>query len=143
MPSATFTFYQDFKEQLGKKEHNLASDTIKIALTNTAPNAATHDELADITQLSTGGGYTGGADGGLALDSVSYTESGGTGTFTAADETFTASGASVGPFRYGVYYNATSTNDKLIGYVDYGSSITLADGESILFDHGASIFTIT
>ena len=32
MPSANFTFYQDFKEQLGKKEHNLSSDVIKIAL---------------------------------------------------------------------------------------------------------------
>ena len=51
MPSANFTFYQDFKEQLGKKEHNLSSDVIKIALTNTAPNAGTHTVLADITQI--------------------------------------------------------------------------------------------
>lgn len=142
MPSSTFTFYQDFKEQLGKAVHNLGSHTFKIALTNSAPNAATHTVLADITQLSTAGGYTGGAGGGLTLDSVTYTETGGTGTFIAADEVFTASGGSVGPFRYGVIYNDTATSDPLVGYLDYGSSITLADGESITFDFTTSIFTI-
>lgn len=145
MPTSTFTFYQDFKEQLGRGVHNLATNTIKIALTNTAPNTATHTVLADITQIGTGGGYTGGAGGGLTLDSSSYTETGGTGTYVAADETFTASGASVGPFRYGVYYNDSTTSpaDALIGFVDYGSPVTLLDGESILFDHGTSIFTVT
>jgi hypothetical protein len=144
MPASTFTFYQDFKEQLGKAVHNLSSHTFKIALTNTAPNTATHAVLADITQLSTGGGYTGGAGGGFALDSVTYTESGGTGTFIATDEVFTASGGSVGPFRYAVLYNDTASSpaDALIGYLDYGSAITLADGESITFDFTTSIFTI-
>ena len=144
MPAATFTFYQDFKEQLGKAVHNLSSHTFKLALTNTAPNVATHTVLADITQISTGGGYTGGAGGGVALSGVSYTESGGTGTFIAADEVFTASGASVGPFRYAVMYNDTATYpaDALVGYLDYGSSITLADGDSITFDFTTSIFTV-
>ena len=145
MPAATFTFYQDFKDQLGRGVHNLGSHTFKIALTNSAPNVATHKVLVDITQLSTGGGYTGGAGGGLTLDTVSYTESGGTGTFIAADEVFTATGAYVGPFRYGVIYNDTATSpaDALIGYMDYGSNLTLADGDSITFDFTTSIFTIT
>jgi hypothetical protein len=144
MPAATFTFYQDFKEQLGKAVHNLSSHTFKLALTNAAPNVSTHTVLADITQISTGGGYTGGAGGGLTLDTVTYTESAGTGTFIAADEVFTASGASVGPFRYAVMYNDTATSpaDALIGYLDYGSSITLADGDSITFDFTTSIFTV-
>ena len=141
---AAFTFYQDFKEQLGKGVHNLSSNTIKVALTNAAPNVATHAALADITQISTGGGYTGGAGGGSALASVTYSESAGTGTFVAADLVFTASGGSIGPFRYAVYYNDTATSpaDALIGYVDYGSSITLADTETFTLDHGASIFTV-
>ena len=141
---ATFTFYNDFKEQLGKGVHNLSTNTLKVALTNAAPNVATHTVLGDITQLSTGGGYTGGAGGGSALASQSYTETGGTGTFTAADLTFTASGGSIGPFRYAVYYNdsATSPVDALIGYVDYGSSITLADTETFTLDHGTAIFTV-
>jgi len=141
---ATFTFYQDFKEQLGKGVHALSTHTIKVALTNTAPNVATHAALADITQISTGGGYTGGAGGGVALSGVSYTETTGTGTFIATDTVITASGGSIGPFRYAVFYNDTATSpaDALIGYVDYGSSITLADTESFTLDYTTSIFTI-
>lgn len=142
MPSSTLTFYHDFKEQLGKAVHNLGSHTFKVALSNSAPNAATHTVLADVSQLSTGGGYTGGAGGGLTLDSVTYTETGGTGTFIAADEVFTASGGSVGPFRYAIIYNDTATSDPLVGWLDYGSSITLADGESFTLDFTTSILTI-
>jgi hypothetical protein len=145
MPASTFTFYQDFKEQLGRGVHNLASNTIKVALTNTAPNAATHTVLADITQIGTGGGYTGGAGGGVTLSGVSYTETGGTGTFIASDTVITASGGSIGPFRYAVFYNDTATSpaDALIGWLDYGSSITLTDTESLTLDYTTSIFTIT
>jgi hypothetical protein len=141
---AAFVKYQDFAEQLGKGVHVLGTHTLKVALTNTAPNVATHAVLADITQIGSGGGYTGGAGGGLTLDSVTYTESGGTGTLAAADEVLTASGGSVGPWRYAVLYNdsPTSPADPLIGYWDYGSSITLADGESLTIDFGASVLTI-
>lgn len=142
MPSSTFTFYQDFKEQLGKGVHDLSTHDLKIALTNTAPNVSTHTVLADITQISTSGGYTGGAGGGVALSGESYTESAGTGTFIATDLVITASGGSVGPFRYAVLYNNTAASDNLIGYVDYGSSITLADTESLTLDFTTSIFTI-
>lgn len=144
MPAATFTFYQDFKEQLGKGVHNLATNTIKIALTNTAPNLATHTVLADITQIGTGGGYTGGAGGGVLLDSVTYTEAAGTGTFIAADEVITAAGGSIGPFQYGVVYNDTAAApvDALIGHLNYGSALTLADTETLTFDFTTSIFTI-
>lgn len=145
MPASTFTFYQDFKEQLGKGTHNLSTGSIKVALTNAAPNVATHVALADITQLSTGGGYTGGAGGGVALASATYTETGGTGTFIATDLVITASGGSIGPFQYLVFYNDTTTTpviDGLIGYLNYGSAVTLADTETITLDFTTSIFTI-
>lgn len=144
MPTSSFTFYQDFKEQLGKGVHNFSSATLKIALSNTAPDAS-DVALADAAQISTGGGYTGGAGGGVALDSVTYSETAGVGTLACADETITASGGSIGPFRYAILYNdsAASPADALIGYWDYGSSITLADGESLLLNFGSSIITIT
>ena len=141
MPASTFTFYQDFKEKLGTEVHNLATDTFKWAFTNTAPNAGTHLLLADITQISTGGGYTGGAGGGVAV-TTGWSETSGVGTFTATDVTFTATGGSVGPFRYVVLYNDTATDDPLVGWIDYGSSITLASGEPIVLDFGASLFTL-
>ncbi len=144
MPTSTFTFYNDFAEQVMRGVHNFASHAIKIALTNTAPNVATHAVLADISQLATGGGYTGGAGGGLPLDTQVVSETAGVALFDAADEVFTASGGNVGPFRYAVLYNDTPTSpvDPLIGYLDYGSSITIADGEALSIPIPSGLFTI-
>jgi hypothetical protein len=139
---ATFNKYQQFVEDLGNKVHDLVgtNDTLKVALTNTAPNAATHAVLADITEISAGNGYSaGGAD-----TQNDGTESGGTLTVTGVDVVFTASGGSIGPFRYVVLYNDTPTSpaDPLIGWWDYGSNVTLLAGETFTVDFGASIFTI-
>ena len=142
MPASTVTFYQDFKEQLGKGVHDLSTHDLKIALTNAAPNVATHTVLADITQIGTAGGYTGGAGGGVALAGESYTESAGTGTFIATDLVITAAGGSIGPFQYAVLYNNTAASDNLIGYLNYGSALTLADTETLTLDFTTSIFTV-
>jgi hypothetical protein len=132
-------------EDLANKIHDIfgTTDTLKVALTNTAPNVSTHAVLADITQLSTGSGYTGGAGGGSDTQNDS-TRSGATVTVTGVDVVFTASGGTIGPFRYVVLYNDTPTSpaDPLIGYWDYLSSITLADGETFTTDFGASMFTL-
>jgi hypothetical protein len=145
MPTSSFTTVDDLSEQIGKAVHNFGSHTIKIALSNTAPSAA-NTVLADITQISNGGGYTGGAGGGYSLSGVSYTESSGVATFTHTDHVITATGGSIGPFRYVVYYNdsATSPADALLGWLDYGSGLTLADTETLTVDVGASgVFQVT
>lgn len=136
---ASFNKHQDYVEQLNKGVHIWSSHTFKAAFCNSAPLAA-NTILADLTQISTGGGYTAGAGGGVALDSVTLTESSGTAKVTIADEVFTASGASVGPLRYVDIYNdsASSPADALVGWYDYGSSITLADGESLTIDFDGS-----
>jgi len=136
---AAFNKFQDYVEQLNKGVHNWSSHTFKAALSNSAPTA-TNTVLADITQISSGGGYTGGAGGGLALDGVTLTEASGTAKVTITDEVFTATGASVGPFRYVVIYNdsATSPADALVCWFDYGSSITLADTETFTIDFDAT-----
>lgn len=126
--------FEVFSEDLAEKVHNLDTDEIKIVLTNSAPTASTGDELADITQISNGNGYT---TGGEDIQN-STSRSGGTTTVAATDVTWTASGGTIGPFRYVVAYNNTSTNDRLICYWDYGSSITLQIGETFTADFGAS-----
>lgn len=139
MPASTFTTVDDLSEQIGKAVHNFSSHTFKIALTNSAPSAS-NTVLADITQISSGGGYTAGAGGGYTLSGVSYSETSGTATLTHTDHVITATGASVGPFRYVVYYNDTATSpaDALLGWLDYGSALTLADTETLTIDLGAS-----
>lgn len=126
---ATITKYNQFVENLGKGVHNLNTDTIKIALTNTAPNVSTHTVRADITELSTGNGYT---SGGGTVASTAYSQSSGTGKLSGNAVTFTASGGSIGPFRYAVFYDDTPTSpaDPLIGYLDYGTNLTLTDGST-------------
>lgn len=139
MPTSAFTLFQDFKEQLGKGVHNLASNTFKLMLTNTAPNVA-NTIKTDITEISAGNGYTAGG----ATLTTGYTESAGVGSFTIADVTITANADSIGPFRYGVVYNDTPTSpaDPLVGFVDYGSAVTLGNAESLLFDFPATTFTV-
>lgn len=140
---ASYVKYEVFTEDLANKVHDLfgTNDTLKVALTNTAPNVATHKLLADITEIGAGNGYSaGGAD-----TQNDGTRSGGVETVTGVDVVFTASGGSIGPFRYVVLYNDTPTSplDPLIAYWDYGSSITLLTGETFTVDFGASLFTIT
>jgi hypothetical protein len=147
MPSSTFTFFHDFSDQLGKAVHDFSTHTFKAALTNTAPTVATDDTLSDITQIAASGGYTAGAGGGYTLDGVTWTQSSNVTKLTITDEVITAAGGSVGPFRYIVVYNdtATSPTDALIGYLDYGSALTLADTESLTLDFDATtgLMTIT
>jgi hypothetical protein len=136
---ATFVKFNVFSENLAEKVHNLDTDTLKVYLSNTAPTVSTNAIKADLTEISAGNGYTAGGED--VQNATSRT--GGTTSVTGVDITWTATG-SVGPFRYAVLYNDTSTSpaDPLIGYYDYGSSITLASGETFKVDFGASILDI-
>jgi hypothetical protein len=137
---ATFVKFQAFTNALALGTHgNLHTATIMAMLTNTAPNSTTFDEKADITEISAGNGYS--AGGFDTQNAVSST--GGVASITGVDYTMTASGGSIGPYRYLVLYNDTATGDPLIGYWDKGSSVTLTTGQSDLFDFASSLFTIT
>ena len=138
---ASFTKFQQFAYDLCLKVHNLGSDTINCGLSNTAPTAASNKVWADITEISAGNGYSaGGASAG-----VTNTQSGGTFTLTGTAIVWTASGGSIGPFRYVVIYNtSTSPNTKpLIGYWDYGSALTLNTGDSFTVEFNGSATTGT
>lgn len=123
---ATFNKFNSFVEALAEKVHNLGSDQLVVALTNTAPNA-TDTQLSAITQIS----YTNLSS--RNITTTSSAQSSGTYKLVLADLVLTASGA-VGPFRYAVIFNDTATNDELIGYYDYGSSISMANAETFTVD---------
>ena len=140
---ASFVKYEVLTEDLANSIHDFfgTTHTLKVALTNTAPNVATHEVLADITELGAGSGYSaGGTD-----TQNDGTRTGGVTTVTGVDVVFTASSGTIGPFRYVVLYNDTPSSpaDPLIGYWDYTSSITLQDTETFTVNFGASLFTIT
>lgn len=135
---ATFNKFNSFTEALAEKVHNLGSDTLTVALC-AAANApvATNTVLANLTQAS----YTNCSTRAVTTSTSSQTS--GTYKLVCADLTLTASGGTVGPFRYVVLYNDTATNDELIGWYDYGSDITLASGETLLIDFDGSNGVLT
>lgn len=127
-------FYQ-FVEDRAHGVHNFNSHTIKMMLSNTVP-LATNEVKADITEIAAGNGYTA---GGFALTKVSSAQTLGVYKVIYEDKIITASGGTLGPFRYLVFYNDTPTSpaDPLIVWYDIGSSISLADGQSYLVDVSA------
>jgi len=135
---ATYNKFQDFVEQLGKAVHDLdGTHTLKLALSNTAPTATqTTWNTTDHPAPTNANGYTA---GGNTL-SPTWSETTGTAKLVLADSTFTASGGTLGSFRYAIIYNDTATSpaDAAIAYYDYGSSITLADTETFTVDFDAS-----
>lgn len=138
---ATQTKFEAFTEHLAEKVHDLNADTIRAYLSNATPSASADSVKADLAEIAAGNGYT--AGGPDMQNATSRT--GGVTSVTGVDATITASGGSIGPFRYIVFYNDTPTSpaDPLISWVDYGSSISLADGEGFDIDVGTSLFTIT
>ena len=140
---ATFNKVNCFVEDIAEKVHNLGSDTLKAALTDTAPTAAsTVWSVGNFPAPTTGtSGYTA---GGNTLSITSSAQSSGTYKLVLADTVFTASGGVIGAFRYVVLYNDTAATKPIIGYYDYGSSITLASGETftIDFDGSAGVLTL-
>lgn len=134
---AAFVKLPGFVEHLAEKVHNLGSDQLALALSNTAPGseatppsgATAACVLANVTQIS----YTNISSRNLIT--ASSTQTSGTYRLVISDLTLTASGT-VGPFRYVYIYNDTPTSpaDPLIGYYDYGSSLTLYNGETLTLD---------
>ena len=133
---ASFNKLQPFVEAVAEKKHDLGSDQLVIALTNTAPDA-TDAVLTDLTEIS----YTNLSSRNITTTSSAQT----TGTYklVLADLELTASGGAVETFRYVYLYNGTATNDDLIGYYDNGSTVTLGDGDTYTIDFSASNGVLT
>lgn len=138
-----FTKLNGFVEHLAEKVHNLGSDQLVVALSNTAPGSESTPPtgstaaciLANVTQVS----YTNLSSRNLTTSSSA--QSSGTYSLVLTDLVLTASGA-VGPFRYVYIYNDTAASDNLIGYYDYGSAVTLASGDTFTIDFGTELLTL-
>ena len=129
---AAFNKFNDFCEEVLRGTHAFDSDTFKLMLSNSAPVAA-NSLKADLTEIAAGNGYPA---GGQAL-AVTLTRSAGVAKVSIADEVFTATGAPMAPFRYGVVYNDSAASKNLVGWFDHGATITLGAGETFTADFDA------
>lgn len=140
---AAFNKFNAFAAAMPNGGVNLASDTLKVMLTNTLP-VASNTQYSDISagEVANGNGYV---TGGAAVTTTSSTQTSGVYKYvgSVASPTWTAS-ASVGPFRYAVLYDTTSATKSLIGWWDYGSNVTLASTNTftIVFDATNGIFQL-
>jgi hypothetical protein len=137
---AAFNKFNSFVGDLAQKVHNLNSDTLKILLTNTAP-VATNTIKSNITEIAAANGYTA---GGATATFVSGTDMSGTYKLVLAPASWTASGGPIGPFEWAVLYNSSVPNGNLIGWWDYGATITLTNGNTftLSFDQANGVLTL-
>lgn len=142
---ASFNKFNVFVANLAHKIMDLSTsaDTLKVALTNSSP-LATDQVFSSIVEISAGFGYTA---GGAASTISSSSQVSGTFRLINGNVTFTASGGTIGPFRYVVLYDSTpsSPNKPLIGWYDFGSNVTLnsADTFTVAFDQTNGTISIT
>lgn len=141
---ASFTKYETFVENLCNKLIDAfgTTDTWKAVIHTDAPASTTDNGVADLTQIAGNNGYTTGGEN-ITFNS---TRSGGTVTATAVDVVWTASGGNLGSSTTGRYisiYDDTSASDNLLCSYDYAATFTIASGETMTLDFGASLFTLT
>lgn len=138
---ASFNKFDAFVEALAEKVHDLGADTLKVYLSNDTPSASGDAVKADLAEISAGNGYTA---GGNTAAVTSSSQTGGLYKLVLADPaTWTASGGAIGPFRYAVLYNSTAAGENLIGWWDYGSSITLSSGDTFTVDFDPTTGVLT
>jgi len=139
---ATYQKFNAFTENQLISNMDWNADTFKVMLCNTAP-VATDSVKADLTEISAGSGYSAGG----SATTITVIRSGGTTKVVGTDVIFTASGGTIGPFRYAVLYDDTPSSpaDPLVAFWDYGSSVTLNIGETFTVDFDATngIFQFT
>lgn len=135
---ATYEKFECFVGDLGLKKHDLNGDELKVYITDNAPSTSADSIKTDLVGITEENGYA-------AADIVNtYSEATGTGTLGGTDKVWTASAGGFGPGRYVPLYNETQTDpvDPLICWWDYGSSVTVNEGETFTVDIVTNIFTL-
>lgn len=135
---AAFNLFHAFIADRNNGVHNMASDTLKVALTNVAPDAAADAVFSDISEIAPGNGYS---SGGAELPVLSSAQvNGAYSLIPASDIVWTATG-DMAAFRYAVLYNDSAASKNLIAYYDKGNQVSLKNGGTFTFDVGATIYT--
>lgn len=145
---ATFTKINDFVEALAEGAHDLDTHQLTVALSDTAPGSEGSNPTADgngllanVTQIA----YTFLSSRDIIL--VSSSVASGIYKLVLTDLVLTSTGGTTGPLRYVYIYNLDTVvlADPLVCVYDYGSSISLLDGEQLTidFDPTNGLFQLT
>lgn len=118
---ATYQKFNCFVADVANGVHNLGSNTLTVALTDTLP-VATNTVIANISQIS----YLNVSSRNITV--TSSTQTSGLYSLIANQLTLTAAG-SVPQFRYVVIYNSTAASGNLISWYDYGSELNMSLGD--------------
>jgi hypothetical protein len=125
------TLSNHFKYQLAVGNIDFSSDSFKIILMNTtfAFDKDADATLADVTsdQLATGNGYTQDSKA-LAGVSVSEDDTNDRAAITWNNVVWTASGGSIGASGAAIIYDDDTTDDTIVGCIDFGEDITATTG---------------
>ena len=146
--AVTILFYDSFIEAMGDGTHDMDDVTagvFLIELCNAYTYNAAHTQRSDWsgTALGTAFGYT---NPGQGLLSITWTGSGGTTTWDADNNVWTASGGDIGPATDAIIYDDTTTTpvDAGICDIDFGASETANDTATFNINFNvAGIFTIS
>jgi hypothetical protein len=110
-----------FKAEILDEQHDLAADTLKIALyTSSASLDASTTAFTTSNEIS-GTGYT---SGGETLTSTTVSTTGTTAFFDADDPTWTSASFTA---RGALIYNSTNSN-KAIAVLNFGGDFTVSSG---------------
>ena len=110
-----------FKAEILDEQHDLAADTLKIALyTSSATLGASTTAFTTTNEIS-GTGYT---TGGETLTNTTVSTSGTTAFFDADDPTWTSASFTA---RGALIYNSTNGN-KAIAVLNFGGDFTVSSG---------------
>jgi hypothetical protein len=140
---AVFSKYNAFIDALCAGTHNLKTASYRVALTNTAPNAAT-DTIWSAATYPPPAAANGYPAGGATPTVTTAATTGGVFKLALQDQVFTATAGGIGPFRYVILYNASGGNG-LMGFYDYGTSVTLnaTDTFTCDFDDVNGVLTVS
>jgi len=135
MALVTGSKYQVFVKDLAEGVHDFSApaDDLRLILSNTAPDAAADEVLADAAEIAAGGGYSAGGflltnrtilTGGVGICHVE-------GLSAWQEQLAFRATATVGPFQYVILYNNTPSTPlkPLICYWALGVAKTMITGD--------------
>ncbi len=139
--AVTAKLYGNFLKECLDKQVDFVADSVKVMLCTALTIDQDNDvNLADATKTEVSGtGYTAGGKA-ITTPAVTYTGATNVIKLDADDVTW---GSSTITASYALIYDDTATSKTLIGYIDFGESLSSSNGDFKIQWDAAGMATIT